>query len=148
MRTPWPSKLREVNGPIPLSPPGPKSIACVAVLGKLVALSQWREKTNVWSQNERVREVPQSCEVFCSFVAKEVGARDYSLVHHFYHARHFLWPMNSIEDGMFVELSPEMAQLILQHSQRFVVNREFGRWVRGDMSTCPKWIAGVYGEEI
>ena len=56
-RTPRPSKFRAVSGPIPLSAPGPKSMACVAVSGKLVALSQCRGNMNVWSQSERVSEV-------------------------------------------------------------------------------------------
>ena len=41
-RTPRPSKFRAVSGPIPLSAPGPKSIACVVVPeAELAFLGGW-----------------------------------------------------------------------------------------------------------
>jgi len=45
---------------MPLKPPGPKSTACVAVSGKLVAADHWMGNVKIWSQRERVIEVERS----------------------------------------------------------------------------------------
>jgi len=46
----------DVNDPIPLKPPGPKSMACVAVSGKAVAMAQRMGTVRTWSPSNLVIE--------------------------------------------------------------------------------------------